>query len=41
MLPIIDSHRATVYRGETRVFTDFSFSLREGEHAAILGPNGA
>ncbi|MBI3356429.1 MAG: ATP-binding cassette domain-containing protein [Nitrospirae bacterium] len=41
MLPIIDIHRATIYRGDTCVFSDFSFILREGEHAAILGPNGA
>ena len=39
--PIVEIQHATVYRGETCVFTDFSFSLREGEHAAILGPNGA
>lgn len=39
--PILDIQRATVYRGETRVFSDFSFILREGEHAVILGPNGA
>lgn len=41
MFPIIDIHRATVHRGDTCVFADFSFSLRNGEHAAILGPNGA
>lgn len=39
--PILDIHHATVYRGGTCVFSDFSFTLREGEHAAILGPNGA
>lgn len=39
--PILDIQYATVYRGETRVFSDFSFMLREGEHAVILGPNGA
>jgi iron complex transport system ATP-binding protein len=39
--PILDIQRATVYRGETRVFSDFSFMLRKGEHAVILGPNGA
>ncbi|MGC4095897.1 MAG: ribonuclease HI [Nitrospira sp.] len=38
---ILDIQHATVYRGDTRVFSDFSFALREGEHAAILGPNGA
>jgi iron complex transport system ATP-binding protein len=41
MLPIIDIHRATVYRSDICVFTDFSLSLQEGEHIAILGPNGA
>ncbi|MBS0168713.1 MAG: ATP-binding cassette domain-containing protein [Nitrospira sp.] len=39
--PVLDIQHATVYRGETRVFTDFSFALQAGEHAAIVGPNGA
>ena len=39
--PIIDIQYATVYRGDTRVFSDFSLTLQEGEHVAILGPNGA
>jgi len=39
--PILDIQHATVYRGETLVFSDFSFALREREHAAIIGPNGA
>ncbi len=38
---ILDIQHATVYRGDTCVFSDFSFALREGERAAILGPNGA
>jgi iron complex transport system ATP-binding protein len=38
---IIDIQHATVYRGDTRVFTDFSLSVQEGEHVAVLGPNGA
>ncbi len=33
MVPLIDIHRTTVYRGDTCVFSDFSFSLRDGEHA--------
>lgn len=41
MFPFFDIQRATVYRGGTRVFSDFSLSLKEGEHVAILGPNGA
>jgi iron complex transport system ATP-binding protein len=39
--PILDIQHATVYRGDTCVFSDFSFVLREGEHAVVLGPNGA
>ena len=39
--PILDIQHATVYRGDTRVFSDFSLSLQEGDHVAILGPNGA
>jgi iron complex transport system ATP-binding protein len=38
---IIDIQRATVYRGETCVFSNFSFKLRDSEHVAILGPNGS
>lgn len=41
MTSILEIERVTVFRGATRVFSDFSFILREGEHAAILGPNGA
>ena len=39
--PILDIQHATVYRGETCVFSDFSFMLRAGESVVILGPNGA
>lgn len=41
MHPILDIQHAMVYRGDSRVFSDFSFALHEGEHAAIVGPNGA
>ena len=41
MHPILDIQHALVYRGDSRVFSDFSFALHEGEHAAIVGPNGA
>jgi iron complex transport system ATP-binding protein len=39
--PLIDIHNATIYRGETRVFKDFSISIGQHEQAAILGPNGS
>jgi iron complex transport system ATP-binding protein len=39
--PILDIQHATVYRGDSRVFSDFSFALQAGESAAIVGPNGA
>jgi iron complex transport system ATP-binding protein len=38
--PILDIQHATVYRGDTCVFSDFSFVLHEGKHTAIIGPNG-
>ena len=38
---ILDIRNATVYRGDTCVFDDLSFSLEEDRHTAILGPNGA
>jgi iron complex transport system ATP-binding protein len=39
--PILEIQHATVYRGDTCVFSDFSFALQGGEHVAIFGPNGA
>lgn len=39
--PILDIHHETVLRGDTCVFSDFSFTLREDEHTAIVGSNGA
>ena len=38
---ILEIEYVTVYRGETCVFSDLSFELREGEHVVILGPNGS
>ncbi len=38
---LIDIQNATVYRGDTRVFHEFSLSIGEGENTAIIGPNGA
>jgi iron complex transport system ATP-binding protein len=38
---ILGIQNATVYRGETCVFQDFSFALDSDLHTAILGPNGA
>ena len=39
--PLIDIRNATIYRGDTRVFEDFSVSIGQHEQAAILGPNGS
>jgi len=40
-MKLIDIHNATVYRGDTRVFDNFSLSIEESENTAIIGPNGA
>jgi iron complex transport system ATP-binding protein len=40
-IPILNIQHATVYRGDTCAFSDFSFAVQVSEHAAILGPNGA
>ncbi len=40
-LNIVDIRHATVYRGDTKVFTDLSLVIPFGCHTAILGPNGA
>lgn len=37
----LEIRNANVWRGENRVFHDFSLELRLGESVAILGPNGA
>ena len=39
--PLIDIRSATVYRGETQVFDDFSLQIEQHEPAVILGPNGS
>ncbi|MCS6926856.1 MAG: ATP-binding cassette domain-containing protein [Candidatus Binatia bacterium] len=41
MEPILSMQNVTVYRGDTRVFHNFSLSIPRGCHTAILGPNGA
>ncbi|HJU06271.1 MAG TPA: ATP-binding cassette domain-containing protein [Nitrospiraceae bacterium] len=38
---IIEIRNATVYRGDTQVFTDLSLDIAVGCQTAILGPNGA
>ena len=38
---LIDIRNATIYRGETRVFENFSVSIGQHEQVAILGPNGS
>jgi len=38
--PLIDIHNATIYRGQTRVFKDFSLRVSQGEQVAVIGPNG-
>jgi iron complex transport system ATP-binding protein len=38
--PLITLHHATVIRGGRAVLDDLTFEIREGEHTAILGPNG-
>ena len=40
-VPLIEICDATVYRGDTRVFENFSISIEQHEQAAILGPNGS
>jgi iron complex transport system ATP-binding protein len=40
-VPLIELHHATVWRGSTCVLQDFSLSIAQNEHVAILGPNGS
>ena len=39
--PLIEIRNATIYRGSTRVFDDFSLTIEQHEQVAILGPNGS
>jgi len=39
--PLIDFHKATVYRGKTKVFENLTLSIIPNEPTVILGPNGA
>ena len=39
--PLIEISNATVWRGTTRVFENFSLTIRQHERVAILGPNGS
>jgi iron complex transport system ATP-binding protein len=38
---LLDIRNATLARGTVRALKDFSWSLRRGEHWAVLGPNGS
>lgn len=38
--PLIDIQNATIYRGDTCVFQNFSLTIEQHEQVAILGPNG-
>jgi iron complex transport system ATP-binding protein len=40
MVPLIELQNVTVQRGERVVLDGVSVSIAQGEHAAILGPNG-
>ena len=39
--PLIQIENATIYRGDTCVFENFSLQIGQHEPAAILGPNGS
>jgi iron complex transport system ATP-binding protein len=39
--PLIEIHNATVWRGSTRVFHNFSLTIPQHERVAVLGPNGS
>jgi iron complex transport system ATP-binding protein len=39
--PLIEIHNATIWRGSTRVFRNFSLTIEQHERIAIVGPNGS
>lgn len=39
-MPLIDIHKATIWRGDTCVFENLSLRIEQHERVAILGPNG-
>lgn len=39
--PLIEIHKATIWRGTTRVFRNLTLSIAQHERVAILGPNGS
>src|SRR5262252_1016283 len=39
-VPLIEFERITVMRGSAIVLNDISLTIGQGEHVAILGPNG-
>src|SRR5262245_27964054 len=41
MHPVLEFTNATLVRGRTRVFENFSLTVDRGQHTAVLGPNGA
>ncbi len=38
---LVDSNRATIWRGSTRVFDELTLRIEQHERVAILGPNGS
>jgi iron complex transport system ATP-binding protein len=40
-VPLIEMRQATVWRGRTCVLKNFSLTIEQNEHVAILGPNGS
>ena len=39
--PLLEIQNATVWREDTRVFTNLSLTIPRGQNVAVLGPNGA